>query len=272
MNPLPQKRAPIASAPDSSIMVPQGTKFRSLQKNPVGLQAVEMIKRMVIEGELRPGQALPAERELAAMLGISRPSLREAIRALTAMNILESRQGDGTFVTSLDAEILSQPISFLLQLDSSAIVALFEVRRMLEVDATALAADRITDEQLDELDRLVSEANEVIGEPEAFLQYDFEIHSVIIQAVQNPILTSLCSSIAHLSVESRRRTAEIASVRRMAHDHHSQIIAALRSRDRDSARHAMAEHLSEIECAFRESGATGYHGEADGGHPAEVAG
>src|SRR5438067_5760864 len=104
-----------------------------------------MVKGMILRGELQAGQKLPPERELAAQLGVSRSSLREAIRALIALNILESRHGNGTFVTSLDPELLAEPIDFVLKVNESALDALFEARKVVEAGVAALAAERATD-------------------------------------------------------------------------------------------------------------------------------
>lgn len=225
--------------------------FVPIQKSLMAAQAIERIKGMVVRGELVPGQALPPERDLAVRLAVSRPTLREAIRALTAMNILESRQGDGTFVTSLDPLLLTEPLNFMLRIDDSAILALFEVRRILEADAIALAAERITDEELATLQQLVTKAAATVDQPEIFLNYDFEIHSAIIRATRNPILISLASSISQLSLESRRRTSRLPGVRAQAHADHEEIVNAIGMRDAHAARAAMIRHLTAVEKAFR---------------------
>jgi GntR family transcriptional repressor for pyruvate dehydrogenase complex len=114
------------------------------------------------------------------------------------MTILESRHGKGTFVSSLDPGLLSEPINFILQADTSVIASLFEVRRMVEVDAAGLAAERITPEALEALETLVEKAEQVIGDEQAFVRYDFEIHEAITHAVRNPILNSICAHRAPL--------------------------------------------------------------------------
>ena len=92
-------------------------EFPTLKRTSVSLEAAEAIKALIVSGELGSGDALPPERNLAAMLGISRPSVREALRVLTAMNVVEPRHGGGTYVTSLDPTLLAQPINFLLQVE-----------------------------------------------------------------------------------------------------------------------------------------------------------
>lgn len=224
--------------------------FSALEKTSIGLQAADAIKALIVSGELGPGDTLPPERELAAMLGISRPTLREAIRVLSALNVVEPRHGGGTYVTSLDPRQLAQPINFLLQVDRMAFRHLLEVRQVLEVGAARLAAPRITADQLAALRELTEQAGRVVGRPAQFLRFDFEIHTAIIEATANPIYISLYQSIADLSLESRKRTARSPATRRAAHAGHLTIIAALTSRDADAAAAAMHDHLDVIQCAL----------------------
>src|SRR4051794_35833926 len=120
--------------------------------------AIDEIKGMIIRGELRPGDRLPKESELAARLGLSRGSLREAVRGLTLIRVLEVRQGDGTYVTSLQPELLLESLSFFVDLNQDATLPqILEARRMLEAGAAAQAAYRASDEQLEELEHLVEE-------------------------------------------------------------------------------------------------------------------
>lgn len=222
----------------------------AIERTSLGTQAAKAIKALIISGELRPGDALPSERDLAAMLGISRPSLREAIRSLGAANVLEVRQGGGTYVTSLDPRLLAQPIDFLLQIDEESLHHLFEVRKVLEVGAARLAAASISDNQLDDLERLSSAAERVLSSPSRFLRLDLDIHTAITEATGNPIFMRLYQSIVDLSVESRKRTARVAATRRKAHNDHVAIIAALRSRSPDAAAQAMQEHLMAVESSL----------------------
>lgn len=217
--------------------------FAPLERTSVGLQAAEAIKSLILAGDLQPGDALPSERDLAVMLGISRPSLREAIRVLSAMNVLEPRHGGGTFVTSLDPRLLAQPVSFLLQVDPTAFRHLHEVRRVLEVGAARLAAPRISPDTIEALQVLADTGERSLADPERYLEIDYEIHTTIIEATGNPIYISLYESIAELSLQSRKRTARAEAVRRHAHEDHVAIIGALRRHDADAAARAMGAHL-----------------------------
>jgi len=224
--------------------------FTILEKTSVGFQAVETIKMLILSGNLKPGDPLPPERELAGLLGISRPTLREAIRVLSAMNVLESRHGGGTFVTSLHPRLLAQPINFLLQVDPTGFHHLFEARQALEIGAARLAAQRITDDQVNALQQLADEAEHVISRPSRYLWFDFEIHTMIIDATDNPIYISLYQSIIDLSIESRKHTARLLTTRQKAHEDHLAIIAALRQHDAEAAVSAMRDHLESVERAL----------------------
>jgi GntR family transcriptional regulator, transcriptional repressor for pyruvate dehydrogenase complex len=227
-------------------------KFQPLPRLAVGDAAIDAIKRMIQAGDLRPGEKLPPERELAAALGVSRNSLREAIRALALMKVLESRQGDGTYVTSLDLQSLIEPVSFLLSLDPNALAHLFEARRILEAETAALAAARITDEELDELRAGLEEMRAKAGHREEFLQADMRMHHMITSAAKNPLLAQLMGSITGLGLRSRMQTVQAPGITGPVIDDHASILLALEHHDSDAARQAMLEHLERVERAMRE--------------------
>jgi DNA-binding FadR family transcriptional regulator len=224
--------------------------FASLPKRGVAMQTVEAIKQMIVRGQLRPAQALPAERELASALNISRPTLREAIGALTAMNILESRHGDGTFVTNLTPLLLSEPISFLLQVDQESRTYLFEVRGMLEADASGLAAERISRSELKDLHALVAQGAVAIGDDAEFARLDDAFHAGIVDAARNPLFRSLYDSVVALSVQGQLSFARSTSDRVQAHEDHQAILKAIGRGSPAAARRAMLVHIAHIEEAI----------------------
>jgi GntR family transcriptional repressor for pyruvate dehydrogenase complex len=222
-------------------------EFQAIPRSSaVANRAIETIKEMIVRGELTAGQRLPAERDLAARLGVSRPSLREAIRALIALNILESRHGEGTFVSSLEPELLAEPIDFLLQVNTTALVALFEARRALEAGVASLAAERATDLELAQLEDFVKLGRTKVDDPDAFIEHDVEFHARLRQAARSPILASLLSSVSTLSYVSRRRTAQSATIRSRALADHEAMVRVLKARDPQAAHVAMVEHLQHV--------------------------
>lgn len=244
--------APTGPGPATLEAPPVAQQFPTLKRTSVSLEAAEAIKALIVSGELASGDALPPERHLAAMLGISRPSVREALRVLTAMNVVEPRHGGGTYVTSLDPTLLARPINFLLQVEPRTFLHLFEVRQVLEVSAARLAAPKMTDEMVAELERLAKDAASALKQPNRYSELDFQLHTKIVEAVGNPIYISLYESISELLLESRRRTARIAVVRRRAHQDHMAIVTALRGRDPAAAASAMQEHLESMRRGLEE--------------------
>ena len=217
-----------------------------IERTDVGMQAADAIKALITSGNLQPGDTLPTERDLANMLGISRPSLREAIRVLRAMNIVESRHGDGTYVSSLEPHLLAQPIAFMLQVAPTSIGYLFEVRLLMETDAAVLAAERITDDAVERLQTLIDEAKHVIDDIPHYTSVDHQFHTGIIEAAANPILTSLYRSISELVLEARRRTEVLHATREHSVHAHRTILDALRARDPERVAAEMRAHIHEV--------------------------
>src|SRR3954467_1610728 len=139
-------------------------------------EAIEKLKSMIVSGQLRPGDRLPREPDLANTLGLSRSSLREAVRALSLVRILDVRQGDGTYVTSLDAALLLDALSFVIELhQDQSVLELLEARRLLEAEAAGLAAVRIAPEQVAELRALIA-AMPDCSDVEEFVENDIGFH------------------------------------------------------------------------------------------------
>jgi DNA-binding FadR family transcriptional regulator len=227
-------------------------QFATIRRNAVAHEAIETVKQMIVRGELRAGQRLPAERDLAVQLGVSRPSLREAIRALIALNILESRHGEGTFVSSLDPQLLSEPIDFVLQVNDDALISLFEARRVLEAGIAGLAAARATDLELLELDDFVKLGRGKVMDAEAFIEHDIEFHERLRRVARSPMLASLLSSVSALSIESRRRTAQEQATRQRALADHEAMVKALRARNAKAAEELMVAHLEHVLAGLKE--------------------
>lgn len=183
--------------------------------------AIARIKEMIVSGELAPGERLPKEADLAAHLGLSRNSLREAVRALALVRILDTRQGDGTYVTSLEPGMLLDALSFVADLHHDrSVLALLEVRRILEGAATALAAERITPEQVERLRALIDEMS-AYREPEEYVENDREFHRTIAAISGNAVLASLIDSLSGRTTRARvwRGVAEAGAIERTRTEH-----------------------------------------------------
>lgn len=219
---------------------------------------VNDIKHMIIEGELRPGERLPVEKELAETLGVSRGSLREGVRALSIMGILNTRQGDGTYVTSLDVTRLLAPMGFMVELQGEGQAKhVHAIRRLLEGEAASLAASRITDEALTEAGALLEEAERILDtSPEAHervIEIDIAFHRIIAAHTGNPVLIGMIEALASRTVRERLwRSLREDGVDQRTHEEHMAIWRALRARDPESARIRMANHLLGVEESLRD--------------------
>jgi GntR family transcriptional repressor for pyruvate dehydrogenase complex len=215
--------------------------------------AILEIKRLIISGRVGPGDKLPRESELAAQLGLSRSSLREAVRALALIGVLNARQGDGTYVSSLGPQLLLEATSFVADFlqDHRALLELLEVRRLLEPTATALAAVRISEPELSRLldcRRRMDSASTV----EELVEADDEFHDVIVSATGQATLASLIKSLAGRTLRARiwRGLADDGALEQTQRAH-TAIYMAIEDRDAELARAAATMHITEVEFWFR---------------------
>jgi DNA-binding FadR family transcriptional regulator len=229
-----------AQAPDPP------ARFLPLARTGFTADVIRVVKDMVLDGRLRPGDRLPAERALSEALGVSRPTVREAIRSLQAMNIVESRPGSGTFVSSLSVEELLRPLQFALALSDFGLEHLFEVRLMLEPGAAALAAERAREEDLVRLRDCVQRGAAKDLTLDELVSLDAELHECIARAAHNPLLERLLSSISALAQESRGYTVRVPGVARPTAGEHERIAAAICAGEPERARAAMTAHIGRI--------------------------
>jgi GntR family transcriptional repressor for pyruvate dehydrogenase complex len=228
--------------------------FERLQRHTVTADAIRLIKTMIGDGRLKPGQRLPSERALGEALGVSRTAIRESIRSLVAMNILESRQGSGTFVSSLDLEELLHPMQFVLGLSQAGLKQLFEVRLVLEPKAAALAAERGTDEQITAVRDCAARAEQSGHDHDRLLELDIELHRLVVEASDNDLLINIMASISALGVESRAHTVQIPGVAEQTLKDHTRIAEAMAARDPHAAREAMSTHIVNVRDAVAADG------------------
>lgn len=216
-------------------------------------RVIDHVKHLISSGKLNAGDRLPIEKDLAAELGVSRGSLREAVRSLAALGVLETRQGDGTYVTQLDPGSLLRPLEFWAGLqEATRSVDLLAVRRVLETESAGLAAVRLTEAELDELDDILAEIDTGLTtgnlEAESFINADAAFHRRIATASGNPALAALIESLMTRTLRGRlwRAITERDSLGE-AHADHRAILLALRTRDAERARIRMAAHLLGVE-------------------------
>ncbi|GAA3441950.1 FadR/GntR family transcriptional regulator [Planomonospora venezuelensis] len=210
--------------------------------------AIDKIKQMILSGELAPGSRLPKEADLAERLGLSRNSLREAVRALALINVLDVRQGDGTYVTSLEPRLLLDALSFVVDFHTDdTVLQFFQVRRILEPAATAMAAERMDDSGVGELRRILGALPE---DPsvEQLVANDLEFHRRIAEGSGNAVLCSLIESLSGPTTRARVwRGLTQENALEKTREQHAAICEAIASRRPEVARAWATVHIAGVE-------------------------
>jgi DNA-binding FadR family transcriptional regulator len=198
-------------------------------------QIASRLITLITERQLKAGDRLPPERELAATMGVSRSSLREALRALAMLGVADMRHGDGTYLTNLQPDSLMRSVGLVLAMSDSGLEELFEARKLVEPGLAALAAVRVTDAEAAELHRCAAASHEALGDAEAFMWADIALHAAIAKAARNAVLERLLESIAGMGIASRRRTGRLAPVRERSGHDHVEIVTAIAAHDPTAA-------------------------------------
>ncbi|MGH3646965.1 MAG: FadR/GntR family transcriptional regulator [Micromonosporaceae bacterium] len=214
-------------------------------------EAITKIKAMITSGELRPGDRLPKEVELAERLGLSRNPLREAVKALSLVGVLVVRQGDGTYVTSLEPRLLLDVMTFVGDFHrDDTMLHLLETRRILEPAASALAAQRMTDAEVTELGGVLDALERFDGDAdvEALVDNDVEFHRQIALGAGNPVLCSLLDGLSGPTVRARiwRGLTQEGALAR-TREQHQAIYKAIVARQPEVARAWSTIHVTDVE-------------------------
>jgi len=216
--------------------------------------AIERIRELVASGKWGPGTRLPREADLAKQLGLSRNSLREAVRALSLARVLEVRQGDGTYVSSLEpGELLEPTLSATDLIRGRTVLELFEVRRMLEPEAAAMAASRADADVIAALRTELARMNDAGDRPDDLVEADAAFHDVIARAPGNSVLRALLRSLSSSTIRARlwHGIADRGALD-LARDEHTRIYDAIAAGDPDVARAATLLHIVSNETWLRE--------------------
>jgi GntR family transcriptional regulator, transcriptional repressor for pyruvate dehydrogenase complex len=210
-------------------------------------EIVRQVKAMITEGKLKGGDRLPPERDLAEKFVVSRTSVREALRALESLGLVEIRPGEGTFVREASIEALVEPLALLMVSQREAIGELFEARRLLEPSLAALAATRATPDEIQEMERILDEQGKEVANGRTGLAQDAQFHAAIGTAAHNRAITRIAHGIMDLLTQSREDSLNTPGRPNRSHEDHRRILAAIGRRDADGARAAMLEHIGAVE-------------------------
>ena len=209
-------------------------------------QLVSQLKELILSGDLRPGDRLPPERELAESFGVSRTVVREAVRTVLAQGLLVSEPGKGNIVAVPQLASVAEGIRLFLRLNEQSDPAeqIFEVRRVLEVEIAGLAAERISDDLLAELESSIRDMAESTDNFAQFAEYDVEFHATLARATGNEMFRILLDSVTGLMLEVRHLSLALPDVAVAALEEHERIWEQVQLRNAAGARREMESHLS----------------------------
>jgi len=231
--------------------------LRPVKKTRLYEDVVAQVQRLIRTKRLAPGARLPSERDLAQSLGIGRPSVREALRTLASMGLIEVRSGQGAFLRnlSLDPYLASirESLSFLLDVREEALLELWEVRQGLEEQIAFLAAQRRTGEHVGRLRRLTEEMGRGIETPELVVRAGVAFHRTLCEAAGNAVLMTLWDAIAGLIERSQRRIVGVPGQPGQALAKHRALLAAVEAGRAGEARRAMRAHMEAEGALLREA-------------------
>src|SRR5215470_16840619 len=221
--------------------------YRAVRTSRLYEQIVEQVEASILKGQLKPGDQLPAERDLAQRFGVSRTAVREAVKALREKGLVEAYSGRGTFVTDGTTEAVRQSLDLMVKIghpDGSTHRA--EVRAILEPEIAALAARRIQEPELATMREAVAVMDRAGQDPEAYIEADLDFHLALAEGAANPLILSLLDSIVGLLREQRLRIFRVPGGPDRGQFHHKKILEAVEKHDAEKAREAMRAHLLQV--------------------------
>lgn len=221
-------------------------------------QIVEQIEQSILKGALKPGNQLPAERELAVQFGVSRTAVREAVKALREKGLVEAYTGRGTFVRDTTSRAVRQSLDLMVRIGQpEGTVYLAQLRHMLEPEIAALAATQIEPQLLSTMRDAVAVMDRSLRDPETYIEADLDFHLALAEAAGNPLILSLIDSIVGLLREQRRGIFYVEGGPERGQHHHKRILEAIEKRDSRASREAMLAHLMQVSQDSQASSAEG---------------
>lgn len=221
-------------------------EFGAIRRNKVYEDVAKQIARYITDN-LQPGDKLPPERQLADILQVSRSSVRDAIRTLELMGMVEPRQGAGTVVREAPAHPAVTSISSVLMLKRKSIAELLDVRKMLEPPLAARAATNASDEELAEMEDILKRQQQKVMRGETAIEEDTEFHYAIALSANNDVILKVLDVLMDLLRDTRERSLQVEGRIQKSFAGHEQILAALKRRDPKGAQAAMLRHIDDIE-------------------------
>ena len=234
----------------NEILDPIGNQptYRAVKASRLYEQIVQQVEDSILQGRLKPGDQLPAERDLAQRFGVSRTAVREAMKTLGEKGLVEAHSGRGTFVTRPSSQDIWQSLNLMIRIEQEEGVAhLAGLRQILEPEIAALAAPRIEEQLLATMRETVAVMDRSLHDPDAYIEADLDFHLALAEAAGNPLILSLLDSIVGLLRQQRSRIFNVDGGPERGQFHHKRILVAIEARDPDAARDAMRAHLQQVQ-------------------------
>ena len=226
--------------------IPLKSDFEAVRKNKVYEEVARQIERLILK-KLKPGDKLPSERELADMLQVSRSSIRDAIRGLELMGLVEPRQGAGTIVRELSAETLVNPFANALKRRHELVSELLDFRKMLEPPLAARAATHASPEEISEMEEILQRQEAKLSDDETSIAEDAEFHYSVALASGNSVVLKVLDILMDLLRETRERSLQVKGRPEKSLAGHRRVLAAIKRHDAEAARDAMRRHIEDVE-------------------------
>ena len=224
--------------------------LKPVEKKKAYEDIVQQIRTLIEEGKLKRNDHLPSERELSETFRVSRTTVREAIRTLESMKLLQSRQGNGTYVLASSEEALIQPLAAALFNEKDDIRDIFYIRKIIEPHVAELAAENATPQEMEELERILRKQEACIGQGENIIETDSAFHNLMVKATKNRVMERLIIALIDLLKQSREKYLmedenDERAIRSL--EGHQRVLSAVKKGDGEAARKSMLQHLEDIE-------------------------
>ena len=233
------KRFAHPSADESRLITP-------IKKTRIAEEVADRIRVLMLDGTFPPSEPLPSERHLAERFGVSRGSIRDALRTLETIGLLETRHGQGTFPHELSVDRLVAPLASVMAYRSDLQDELLDVRRMFEPAVARVAALRATEEDLADLGRILDTQRRKLKTGQSAIVEDTAFHAILARSTRNRVVMSIMATLNDLLVESRTQSLRQKGRPARSVDGHEAVVAAMRRRDAEGASQAMYNHIDQI--------------------------
>jgi len=225
-----------------------GSEFKIVRPKPIFTQIIEQIKNQILDGTLTPGDQLPSERQFSEMMGVNRHTVREALKVLEYMGVVQSKMGVGTIINNLGQDILVDRIVYAEQFSPRVFLfELMELRNILEPGIAALAAKRATNEDLATMRQTMEDFEKEFKENKIGTRADERLHVALAAATHNSTLVRLTEPIVSMLSQFREKSLKIKNRRQETFKEHGRIYLAIKNRNPEKARAAMSDHLAMVE-------------------------